>query len=65
MPTLDHVGAARQPMQGGVPNPIDPPSGCAFNPRCPFAIDRCRTERPELRSVAGEAVACHRADEIG
>jgi multiple sugar transport system ATP-binding protein len=39
------------------------PSGCPFHPRCPLAVDRCRTERPALREVAGRSVACHRAEE--
>jgi len=65
MPSLDQVGAVREPMQGEVPNPIDPPTGCAFHPRCPFAADRCRQERPDLRPLAGGTVACHRAEEIG
>tara|TARA_R110002020_G_scaffold109430_16_gene253189 strand:- start:54017 stop:55015 length:999 start_codon:yes stop_codon:yes gene_type:complete len=50
--------------QGEVPDPISPPPGCAFNPRCPFAVDRCRVERPELRDFAGSRVACHRAEDI-
>ncbi|MCX6432031.1 MAG: ABC transporter ATP-binding protein [Actinobacteria bacterium] len=39
--------------------------GCVFAARCPFAVDHCRTERPELREVDGHQVACHRIDEIG
>ena len=35
-------------LQGETPSPINPPSGCAFHPRCPLAFDRCRSERPEL-----------------
>ncbi len=47
-------------LTGDVPNPVDKPSGCAFHPRCPYAIDRCRTQRPALREVApGRVVACH------
>ncbi len=49
-------------LQGDVPSPIDPPSGCAFHPRCPFVTDRCRVEMPVLRPVAGHPghlVACH------
>jgi oligopeptide/dipeptide ABC transporter ATP-binding protein len=49
-------------LQGDVPSPIDPPSGCAFHPRCPFVTDRCRVEVPQLRPVAGHPghlVACH------
>jgi oligopeptide/dipeptide ABC transporter ATP-binding protein len=39
------------------------PSGCPFHPRCPLAIDRCRTEKPALREVSGRSIACHRAEE--
>jgi peptide/nickel transport system ATP-binding protein len=64
IPDLDMTGRARTPVAGEVPNPLDPPKGCAFNPRCPFANDRCRTERPELRAVAnGGVAACHAVEE--
>ena len=49
-------------LQGDVPSPIDPPSGCPFHPRCPFATDRCRVELPLLRIAPGtrdHSVACH------
>jgi peptide/nickel transport system ATP-binding protein len=47
------------PMQGDVPSPVNPPSGCAFNPRCAFAFDRCRAERPRLVRVSPQhLVAC-------
>jgi peptide/nickel transport system ATP-binding protein len=47
-------------LKGDVPSPINPPSGCRFHTRCPFAFDRCRTERPEFRPVAeGHWAACH------
>lgn len=39
------------PIQGELPSPIDPPSGCPFHPRCPYAMDRCRIERPLLKAV--------------
>ena len=48
-------------LSGDVPSPINPPSGCPFHPRCPVAESRCRTERPEFRTVAhGHEAACHR-----
>ena len=56
--------ADRNLLQGDPPSPLDPPSGCAFHPRCSHAVDRCRHEAPVLRDVDGTAVACHRADEI-
>ncbi|MDI4648365.1 ABC transporter ATP-binding protein [Cohnella hashimotonis] len=47
-------------LEGDLPSPIDPPSGCAFHTRCPFAMDRCRTETPLYREVApGHSAACH------
>jgi len=47
-------------VQGDVPSPVKPPSGCHFHPRCPYAVDRCRTEAPALREVApGHLAACH------
>jgi peptide/nickel transport system ATP-binding protein len=52
-------------LQGEVANPASPPAGCYFHPRCPFAIDRCRTEPPALRQVApGHLARCHRAEEL-
>ena len=47
-------------LTGDVPSPINPPSGCSFHTRCPFAYDRCRIEEPELRTVGtGHQSACH------
>ena len=54
----------RQPLAGEMPSPLDPPPGCAFNSRCPFAKDRCRAERPRLRPVFGRDVACHFAEDV-
>src|SRR5690606_26223818 len=49
-------------LRGDVPDPVHPPPGCRFHTRCPYAFERCRTEEPLLRSVAGDAgrrFACH------
>jgi peptide/nickel transport system ATP-binding protein len=59
IPTLRDTGRARTPVQGEVPNPLNPPPGCAFNPRCPHANDRCRQERPALQTLQGIQIACH------
>jgi peptide/nickel transport system ATP-binding protein len=63
IPDLEMSGKARTPVAGEVPNPLAPPAGCAFHPRCPHANDRCRSERPQLRAVSGGAVACHAVEE--
>jgi peptide/nickel transport system ATP-binding protein len=57
VPDLAMSGRARTPVGGEVPNPIDPPPGCPFHPRCPKAIARCRTEVPQF----ADDVACHLA----
>ena len=60
IPDLQMTGKARVPVAGEVPNPLAPPAGCAFHPRCPHADARCRSERPELLDLAcGGAAACH------
>lgn len=46
-------------LQGDVPSPVKPPSGCAFHTRCPVARARCREEEPHLRKISGRQVACH------
>src|SRR5450759_754388 len=46
IPDLKMSGKARTPVAGEVPNPLNPPTGCAFHPRCPYALDRCTSERP-------------------
>ena len=58
------VARHKVPVEGGTPSAMALPSGCAFHPRCPLAVDRCRSERPVLRSVAGSTVACHRAEDV-
>jgi peptide/nickel transport system ATP-binding protein len=59
VPDLGMSGKPRTPVAGEVPNPLAPPTGCAFHPRCPHANERCRRERPELIA----AVACHAVEE--
>ena len=68
VPDLALTGRPRTAVAGEVPNPLDPPSGCAFHPRCPYANERCRREIPMLKPVhrhggpIGEA-ACHAVEE--
>ncbi|MEZ5925927.1 MAG: peptide ABC transporter ATP-binding protein [Hyphomicrobiaceae bacterium] len=50
-------------LEGELPSPFDPPAGCAFNPRCAHAFDRCRHEVPELRQQGANVVACHAVEE--
>jgi peptide/nickel transport system ATP-binding protein len=59
VPDIGMTGRQRIPIQGEIPNPINPPTGCTFNPRCPFANERCRVEVPSL----AEGVACHAVHE--
>jgi peptide/nickel transport system ATP-binding protein len=63
IPDIHMTGRARTPVQGEVPNPLNPPSGCAFHPRCPHANARCSAERPVLLQRDGAQVACHAVEE--
>jgi oligopeptide transport system ATP-binding protein len=55
----------RMILIGDVPSPVNPPTGCRFNPRCPYAEDNCRTDEPPLNEVRpGHFVACHYWDEV-
>ena len=63
VPDLEMTGRSRKPVEGEIPNPIDPPKGCGFHPRCPFANGRCRAERPELLAAGPALVACHAVEE--
>ncbi len=63
IPQMHATGRSRTPVQGEVPNPLNPPAGCAFNPRCPHANDRCKTERPQLKDLFGIKIACHAVEE--
>jgi peptide/nickel transport system ATP-binding protein len=59
VPDLGMSGKPRTPVAGEVPNPLAPPSGCTFHPRCPHANERCRVEIPRF----SDGVACHAVEE--
>ena len=63
IPKMHDTGRARTAVQGEVPNPLNPPAGCAFNPRCPHVNNRCKTERPVLQNIGGIKIACHAVQE--
>jgi peptide/nickel transport system ATP-binding protein len=63
VPDLVKIGSQRASVAGEVPSPINPPPGCAFHPRCPFASERCRSEVPILRASEHTTVACHAVEE--
>jgi peptide/nickel transport system ATP-binding protein len=60
IPDVEMTGRDTQPVAGEIPNPIDPPRGCAFHPRCPLSAAHCRKVLPELTTLeSGVQVACH------
>jgi peptide/nickel transport system ATP-binding protein len=59
VPDLSMSGRPRKMIEGEIPNPISPPPGCAFHPRCPLVHDRCRAEVPQLLGDRGHTAACH------
>ncbi|AUQ98130.1 ABC transporter ATP-binding protein [Phaeobacter inhibens] len=61
-PKMDAFGREVEPPQGEIPDPINPPSGCAFHPRCPIATAQCSQVRPQMRNINGSRVACHLAE---
>jgi peptide/nickel transport system ATP-binding protein len=66
VPDLEMSGKSRIAVAGEVPNPLEPPSGCTFHPRCPLANERCRHESPALKGAANAdqgLVACHAVEE--
>ena len=63
VPDLELTGSTRKAVEGEIPSPIDPPPGCAFHPRCPFANERCRRELPGQTVVGSTSVACHAVEE--
>jgi oligopeptide/dipeptide ABC transporter ATP-binding protein len=65
VPTLDAEQHPRVVLEGDLPSPLDPPSGCHFHPRCAFATERCRQEAPTLTADdSGHACACHHWREL-
>ncbi len=65
IPDLEGIREELDPIPGNPPSLLNPPSGCPFRPRCSMAIDRCKTETPELVQISGaHASRCHRADEL-
>ncbi|MFN8634068.1 MAG: oligopeptide/dipeptide ABC transporter ATP-binding protein [Chloroflexota bacterium] len=63
------INKVRIVLEGEVADPANPPSGCYFHPRCPYAVDRCKTEQPQFRDLGAPGggqhfVACHRAEEL-
>ncbi len=58
VPDLDMAGRKRKPVEGEIPNPIDPPSGCAFHPRCSLVHDKCKQVQPELKRHGKGDAAC-------
>ncbi|MEJ2895739.1 ABC transporter ATP-binding protein [Bordetella avium] len=64
IPDLNGTGKSRTAVAGEVPNPLNPPSGCTFHPRCPHANERCKRESPlSLPAGEGVMVACHAVEE--
>ncbi len=63
-PDPDRRGQDRQILTGEVGSPLNPPRGCRFHPRCPYATDLCQTAEPPLAALDGRMVACHHAQMI-
>jgi peptide/nickel transport system ATP-binding protein len=65
IPVASQAPRRRLVLTGEPPNPVDLPGGCAFHPRCPFAVEKCRSERPGLRPMPdGRTAACHLAETL-
>lgn len=63
LPDLSMQGKERGPVAGEVPNPMNPPSGCVFHPRCPFSAEVCKKQLPSPKTIGQGMVACHAYDE--
>lgn len=59
IPDIEGKGRSRTPVAGEVPNPLNPPTGCTFHPRCPQAREQCKQSSPPLITIGGVQVACH------
>ncbi len=65
VPRIDTRKRIFESIKGEIPSPLNPPPGCHFHPRCPYATDRCKQERPVLREIApGHRSACHLNDQL-
>ena len=62
LPDLSGMGEESVPMAGEVPNPMNPPPGCVFHPRCPYAAEICKKEIPLPKMIGDGMVACHAVD---
>ena len=58
------IGKGNFEIVGELPNPLNPPSGCAFHKRCPYATELCSTDEPVLRLLDNRQVACHHAEQF-
>ena len=65
VPDLALSGRRRKPVTGEIPNPISPPSGCAFHPRCPLVTETCRQALPDARATATGTAACVAVEPVG
>ncbi len=63
IPDINGAGKPRTAVAGEVPNPLNPPSGCTFHPRCPHANERCKAEAPVAMTAGVSVVACHAVQE--
>jgi len=63
VPDIAMTGRVRKEVQGEIPNPINPPTGCTFHPRCPFVNERCEREAPMLLETGQSVASCHAVHE--
>jgi peptide/nickel transport system ATP-binding protein len=63
VPDIDMTGKERTPIAGEIPNPVNPPPGCHFHPRCPLRFEPCDKVRPLLKPYGQNWAACHALEE--